>query len=44
MTQAYWAGTMVGPDARRFLQHFREIFAQMRELLVPKIGEAEADA
>ena len=35
---------MVGPDARRFLQHFREILAQMRELLVPKIGEAEADA
>ena len=44
MTQAYWAGTMVGPDARRFLQHFPEIFTEMREFLVPKIGEAEADA
>ena len=43
-TQAYWAGTMVGPDARRFLQHFRDIFAELRELLVSKVGELVAAA
>ena len=35
---------MVGPDARRFLQHFRDIFAELRELLVSKVGELVAAA
>jgi len=35
---------MVGPDARRFLKCFREIFAELRELLVAKIGEPQTAA
>ena len=42
--QAYWSGTLVGPDARRFLTHFAAILGQLKTKMAETHGQETSDA